>query len=83
MVESLLARIKESYKFLENETKFGKCLDLKRFKLFRFSKGTWHRVKGKRVRKSPFGWWVMRKGITKLIEMNEFKEVLVCKILNE
>ncbi len=81
VMDNLLARIKESYELLKNETKFGKCLDLKSFALFYFSKGLWCRVKGKRVRKSPFGWWVTRKGITKIIEMNKFNEVLVSKMV--
>ncbi len=79
-VENLNARIKTSYERLVDATKFGKCLDLKSFKLFYVSMGIWERVKGKRVRKSPFGWWVIRKGITKLIEITKFNEVLVCKI---
>ncbi len=54
-------RIRESQKILES----GKCLSLKKFKVFYLSSKIWkcNRVKGKSVRKSPFGFWVTEKNM--------------------
>ncbi len=82
VVEKLKDRTEESYEILEEATAHGNYLELKHFKLFYFSNNIWHRIKGEKVQKSPFGWWVMRKGIAKRFEINTSKDVLICTIEN-
>ncbi len=63
-------------KIFENElTNFW---NLKEMKIFYFYNQKWREVKGKSVKRSPFGLWVNKGSISRLIKVNELGEVLVC-----
>ncbi len=76
VIDMLRRRVEESHKFLEGK---GKSLDLTKCKVYHFYNRKWRRVKGKSVTKSPFGLWINKKRISKLIGTN----VLACERGNE
>ncbi len=80
IVKELKERIEGCYELLEKGAKHGKGFDISgknKLKIFYFLDGKWYGIKGNTVWKSPFGWWVTRKSVTKLIPIDFFREVLV------
>ncbi len=77
--DAINERITESQVFLWEKG----SVSLRTFKVFRFFRNNWKRIKGISVKRSAFGLWVTRKKISKLIEINdmvtvnELEEVLV------
>ncbi len=74
-------RMEESRKLLDDK----KGVNLKKYKVFYYGAQKWQRIKGKSVKKSPFGIWVNRKNVSRLIAFshtayeNEYP-VLICPL---
>ncbi len=54
-------------------------LDLRKWKVYYLFRGKWKRIKGMSLKTSPSGLWVNCEGISSIVELNEYEEVLVCK----
>ncbi len=75
--DAMQKRIRQSYQFLEKNQ--YPSLNLQDFKIYYFQHGKWKQIKGKSVKKTLFGLWVNKQRVSRLIEVNEYQETLVCK----